>query len=201
MKHRQTPEWLLVQQEWNRGHLHHRLYFPGHGNSDGFMFADLGHPFSQCRHGNFTANDNDDRRDKGVQAPAQSVHLVIRQQQQQGHGYHQFVGNRVQKSTKMGELVQASRQVTVEPVGKGGKYKNIHGVAMSGSEWQIIDDDKYRDQADPDKRYNIWQAKHALFLFVENIIYFFCQFATNAGNTGNIFNPGPCQFLNATKIL
>ena len=72
----------------------------------------LCHPLAQRGDDNFTANNHRCRQ-------GQPHIVMLLHQQNQRHGNHQLVGDRVEEGAEGRGLVPASGQVAVEPVGEG----------------------------------------------------------------------------------
>ncbi|MCY1466174.1 hypothetical protein D9M71_844320 [compost metagenome] len=69
-------------------------------------------------------------------------------QQHQGHGNHQLVGHRVEEGAKRRALLQATRQVAVQPVGGGGNGEHAAGGYVAPVIGHIEQQDEDRDEQD-----------------------------------------------------
>src|SRR6267154_890684 len=103
---------FVVEQQRHGDHLRNRFYLAEEVHRDAFRLADLRHPFAHGRNGDLPADDDhgDDR-----------VRALKPDQHDQRRGDHQLVGDRVEKRAERGGLVQAPREVAVEPVGDRGR--------------------------------------------------------------------------------
>ena len=121
------------QQQHDGGHLGGGFQFADLGNGHAAAFAHLRHPFAQCGDGDFAADD--DHGEDGVGT-------VQADQQDEGDGYHEFVGNGVEKGAEVGSLFPAAGEKAVKPVGYGGGGEDEYGRPVDGlgvqpAFWQV----------------------------------------------------------------
>ncbi len=69
-------------------------------------------------------------------------------QQHQGHRDHQFVGHRIEERAERRALLQASGQVTIQPVRRGGEGKDRGGGHVTPVIRQIEQQNEDRDEQD-----------------------------------------------------
>ncbi len=103
--------------------------------------ADFGHPLAQGRDNDLAADDHGGRQ--GQPEVAMFLH-----QQDQGDGDHEFIGHRVKERAEWRALLQAARQVAVEPVGCGSEGKHRTGGGVAPFVGQIEQQNENRDKQD-----------------------------------------------------
>src|SRR6267143_863078 len=98
---------LVIEQKRHGDHLRDRFDLAEEIHRDALRLADLRHPFAHRRHRDLAADDDhgDDR-----------VHALKPHEHDQRRRDHQLVGDRVEERAERRCLVQAPREVAIEPV-------------------------------------------------------------------------------------
>src|SRR5882762_3834367 len=139
---------LVIEQKRHGDHLGDRFYLSEEVHRDAFRLADFRHPFAHCRDGDLPPDDDhgDDR-----------VDALKPDQDDQRSGDHQLVRDRVEERAERRRLVQAPREVAIEPVGDRGRdeQRGRNQVLVPAREPHLGDiehPDHQRDRQDAEPR-------------------------------------------------